>query len=69
MTTHQTVPREQVLMAGDDGWDAAADPMSNVVDVVVKRLRRKLGAERIETARGSGYRLPSPSIIFSRIIR
>jgi DNA-binding response OmpR family regulator len=39
-------------------WDAAADPMSNVVDVVVKRLRRKLGQpELIHTVRGRGYRL------------
>jgi DNA-binding response OmpR family regulator len=39
-------------------WDASADPMSNVVDVVVKRLRRKLGPpELIHTIRGRGYRL------------
>jgi DNA-binding response OmpR family regulator len=39
-------------------WDASADPMSNVVDVVVKRLRRKLGTpELIHTIRGRGYRL------------
>jgi two-component system copper resistance phosphate regulon response regulator CusR len=32
--------------------------MSNVVDVVIKRLRRKLGApELISTVRGRGYRL------------
>jgi DNA-binding response OmpR family regulator len=29
-----------------------------VVDVYVRYLREKLGAERIETVRGSGYRLP-----------
>jgi DNA-binding response OmpR family regulator len=39
-------------------WDASADPMSNVVDVVVKRLRRKMGQpELIHTIRGRGYRL------------
>ncbi len=39
-------------------WDASADPMSNVVDVVVKRLRRKLGQpELIHAIRGRGYRL------------
>ncbi|OZM71355.1 DNA-binding response regulator [Amycolatopsis antarctica] len=39
-------------------WDSSTDPMSNVVDVVVRRLRRKLGApELIHTVRGRGYRL------------
>ncbi|XVV02623.1 response regulator transcription factor [Actinosynnema sp. CA-248983] len=39
-------------------WDSATDPMSNVVDVVVKRLRRKLGQpELIHTVRGRGYLL------------
>jgi DNA-binding response OmpR family regulator len=28
-----------------------------VIDVVVARLRRKIGRERIETLRGRGYRL------------
>ena len=42
-------------------WDAETDPMSNVVDVVVKRLRRKLGEpELIHTVRGRGYRLAAP---------
>lgn len=34
------------------------DPGSNVVDVNVRSLRRKLGAQRFETVRGMGYRLP-----------
>lgn len=39
-------------------WDDSTDPMSNVVDVVVKRLRRKLREpELIHTVRGRGYRL------------
>jgi hypothetical protein len=39
-------------------WGADGDHASNVVDVVVRGLRRKLGADatRIETARGIGYR-------------
>jgi DNA-binding response OmpR family regulator len=42
-------------------WDSSADPMSNVVDVVMKRLRRKLGQpELIHTIRGRGYRLGGP---------
>ena len=46
--------REQ-LLSGAWGYDF--DPGSNVVDVYVRYLRRKLGAERFETVRGMGYRL------------
>ena len=46
--------REQ-LLSGVWGYDF--DPGSNVVDVYVRYLRRKLGAERFETVRGMGYRL------------
>ena len=42
-------------------WDAHYDPMSNVVDVYVQRLRRKLdrrgSASMIRTRRGEGYQL------------
>lgn len=39
-------------------WDEATDPMSNVVDSVVTKLRRKLGEPvLIRTVRGLGYRL------------
>lgn len=38
-------------------WERDLDPDSNVIDVVVARLRRKIGRERIETLRGRGYRL------------
>ena len=38
-------------------WDHAYEPGSNVVDVHVGALRRKLGGEVIETVRGAGYRL------------
>ncbi len=35
-----------------------SEPMSNVVDVLVGQLRRKLGpAGLVETVRGVGYRL------------
>jgi DNA-binding response OmpR family regulator len=41
-------------------WDTSTDPMSNVVDVVVRRLRKKLGEpELVHTVRGVGYRLDS----------
>ena len=32
---------------------------SNVVEVYVRYLRRKLGEDVIETVRGMGYRLPA----------
>ena len=38
-------------------WDQAYEPESNVVDVHVGALRRKLGSGVIETVRGAGYRL------------
>lgn len=43
------------IYAGD------ADPDSNVLEVYINRLRRKLGAEYIETRRGQGYRFRDPS--------
>ncbi len=41
----------------DHVWERDVDPDSNVIDVVIGRLRRKIGADRIETLRGRGYRL------------
>jgi two-component system, OmpR family, copper resistance phosphate regulon response regulator CusR len=38
-------------------WEIDFDPGSNVVDVYVAALRRKLGATVIETVRNRGYRL------------
>jgi len=40
-------------------WDMAYDGTPNIVEVYVSALRRKLGAEAIETVRGAGYRLVS----------
>lgn len=51
----QVLSREQLLSRV---WGYDFDPESNVVDVYVRYLRRKLGAERIETVRGMGYRMP-----------
>ncbi|MER5890200.1 response regulator transcription factor [Streptomyces sp. NPDC001941] len=43
-------------------WDEMSDPMSNVVDVVVGQLRRKLGPpDLIDSVRGVGYRIGGPS--------
>ena len=50
----QVLSREQLL---SHVWGYDFDPGSNVVDVYVRYLRRKLGAERFETVRGVGYRL------------
>ncbi|WP_067829803.1 response regulator transcription factor [Nocardia inohanensis] len=37
-------------------WDEMAEPASNVVDVIIAQLRRKLGAPAlIETVRGAGF--------------
>jgi len=41
----------------DHVWDAAAETAPNAVEVYVGYLRRKLGAERLLTVRGAGYRL------------
>jgi DNA-binding response OmpR family regulator len=38
-------------------WGPETDPNSNVVEVTISQLRRKLGDDVIETVRGAGYRL------------
>ena len=38
-------------------WDYAFADSSNIVEVYVSSLRKKVGAGRIETVRGAGYRL------------
>ncbi|MGV0744026.1 response regulator transcription factor [Mycolicibacterium sp. XJ870] len=50
----QVLSREQLL---SHVWGYDFDPGSNVVDVYVRYLRRKLGADRFVTLRGMGYRL------------
>ena len=50
----QVLSREQLLSRV---WGFDFDPGSNVVDVYVRYLRGKFGADRIETVRGMGYRL------------
>jgi DNA-binding response OmpR family regulator len=48
-----TLPREHLLAAA---WDLSIDPGTNLVDVHVRALRRKLGPSSIEAVRGVGYR-------------
>ena len=51
----EVVSRERLL---SEVWGYHFDPGSNVVDVCIRRLRKKLGAEApIETIRHAGYRL------------
>ena len=53
---NQVMSREQLL---DLVWGYDYAPGSNVVDVYVGYLRKKLGNDLIETVRGMGYRLRS----------
>jgi DNA-binding response OmpR family regulator len=50
----QVLSREQLT---SNVWGYGAEPASNVVDVYVGYLRRKLGKHRITGVRGMGYRL------------
>ena len=50
----QVLSREQLL---SHVWGYDYDPGSNVVDVYVGYLRKKVGSDTIETVRGMGYRL------------
>ncbi|GGU43304.1 DNA-binding response regulator [Streptomyces violascens] len=53
----QAVPRGELI---ERCWDEMAEPNSNVVEVLVSQLRRKLGEPMvIHTVRGVGYRLAS----------
>lgn len=52
---HRVVSSEELL---ERAWDEHVDPFSNVVRVIIARLRRKLGDPPvIETVVGAGYRL------------
>lgn len=54
---NQPLSRELIL---DTVWGYSHDPGSNVVDVYIRYLRRKIGADRILTIRGFGYQLVAP---------
>jgi DNA-binding response OmpR family regulator len=53
-----TVTRPELL---SEVWSLDFDPRSNLVDVYVRYLRRKLGPGWITTERGVGYRIVAPS--------
>jgi DNA-binding response OmpR family regulator len=50
----QPVPKGSLLASV---WGCDFDPRSNMVDVCIRRLRSKLGFDRIVTVRGAGYQL------------
>jgi DNA-binding response OmpR family regulator len=52
----QALSRDQLL---DRVWGYEVTGSSNVVDVYIRYLRTKLGADRISTVRGIGYRFES----------
>jgi|SRR5215212_9299352 len=55
-----TISRDELL---EQAWGEREEPMSNTMDVLIARIRRKLGAAgsavKVETVRGSGYRMKS----------
>ena len=55
----QVLSRQQLLSRV---WGYDFDGGSNIVDVYVGYLRRKLGAGLIDTVRGVGYRLGEPDV-------
>jgi two-component system, OmpR family, copper resistance phosphate regulon response regulator CusR len=54
----QAVPRSDLL---SNVWGLEFDPRSNLVDVYIRYLRRKVGDDRIQTVRGVGYRIVEPA--------
>ncbi len=54
--------RERILA---NVWGASVDPLTNIVDVYIRRLRAKINVDGapplIHTARGLGYRLEAPA--------
>ena len=54
----RAVPRSDLL---SHVWGLDFDPRSNLVDVYIRYLRRKVGDDRIQTVRGVGYRVVEPA--------
>jgi two-component system response regulator PrrA len=53
----KVLSRERILSRV---WQTKSDPQTNIVDVYISRLRRKLDGDpqiTIQTLRGNGYRL------------
>jgi len=64
----RTVTKTMVL---EHVWDYSFDPQTNVVDVLVHRLRAKIDPEktRLHTIRGVGYALRPPQLVVHRVVR
>lgn len=58
LNADRVITRERILNAV---WSAQEDPLTNIVDVYIGRLRKKLADDgrMIQTVRGAGYRLAS----------
>lgn len=54
LRAQNVVPRAELI---ERVYDGDADVNSNSVEVIITRLRRKIGGARIEAERGRGYRL------------
>jgi len=63
LNENRVVNREQI---SQHVWDESFDPLSNIIDVYVKRLRAKIdagfGQPLIRTRRGEGYVLSAQSV-------
>ncbi|HKR66137.1 MAG TPA: response regulator transcription factor [Thermoanaerobaculia bacterium] len=73
LTAREFAIVETLMRAGDaaisrqdlleQAWGEREEPMSNTIDVLIARIRKKLAAAessaRVETVRGAGYRLTS----------
>jgi len=64
LNENRVVGREQIAQ---HVWDESFDPLSNVIDVYIKRLRAKLeaggGKRLIRTRRGEGYMLTAEAAV------
>jgi two-component system, OmpR family, response regulator len=51
------VPRDRIVA---QAWPRDEEPRSNVLEVLIRRIREKIGSEAIQTVRGVGYRIRVP---------
>jgi DNA-binding response OmpR family regulator len=51
------VPRDRIVA---NAWPRDEAPRSNVLEVLIRRIREKIGTDSIQTVRGVGYRIRVP---------